>query len=244
MSVSDDGIRGAREFPATSWSVILHARDPDSAEHQRHVRRLVELYWKPVYCVLRYAWGKGHDDAKDLTQEFFATVVFDRALLESYSPSRGSFRALLRTALARFMTDMNRGATRQKRGGNTPVLSLDDLGPDDIRAAPDTDRFTPEELFDLAFRQTVMTASLDRCRQRLIEAGKESTFEMFRRYELDDEPVSYAALGAQYGVTVPQVKHALRDARATFRAVLSELVRDYVDDPKDFAAELRDLLSW
>ncbi len=78
-----------------------------------HMRRLVELYWRPIYSVIRHAYSKSHDDAKDLTQEFFATVMLDRELVKRYAPERGSFRALLRTALTYFMRDVARGLARQ-----------------------------------------------------------------------------------------------------------------------------------
>jgi DNA-directed RNA polymerase specialized sigma24 family protein len=112
MGVSDDGISGGREFPPTSWSLILHARDPASPTYTRYLRRLVELYWRPIYCVVRHASRGSHEDAKDLTQEFFATVIFDRELLIKYVPERGSFRTLLRAALTSFMRDAARASAR------------------------------------------------------------------------------------------------------------------------------------
>src|SRR5262245_34630128 len=109
MGVSESGIHGNREFPSTSWSVIVHAQDASSPDYARHLRRLVELYWRPVYSVIRQSWSRSHDDAKDLTQDFFATVVLDRELVKTYAPERGSFRTLLRTAITRFMQDVVRG---------------------------------------------------------------------------------------------------------------------------------------
>jgi len=58
MGVLHSGISGNREFPPTTPSVILHAGNPDSPEHARYLARLVELYWRPIYCVIRHAWAK------------------------------------------------------------------------------------------------------------------------------------------------------------------------------------------
>jgi hypothetical protein len=35
---------------------------------------VIELYWKPVYRFIRLKFHKNNEDAKDLTQGFFATA--------------------------------------------------------------------------------------------------------------------------------------------------------------------------
>src|SRR5688500_2497147 len=112
MRVTGNGISGDRDFPETSWSAIRHAQDPGSPEYQRQLRQLVALYWRPVYVVIRHAWSKTPDDAKDLTQQFFADVVFSGALIQSFAPERGSFRKLLRAAINNFVRNSVRDARR------------------------------------------------------------------------------------------------------------------------------------
>lgn len=245
MGVSDSGISGSREFPSTSWSVILNARDPESPDYARHLRRLVELYWRPVYCVVRHAWAKSHHDAKDLTQDFFATVVLDRALVQTYAPERGSFRALLRTALARFMRDAARGATRQKRGQGAAAVPLDGIGEAEIEPVPGAEAMTPDQIFDVAWNEAVMSEAVALLERRLAAEGKATAFAVFRRYDIDGDSaeMSYAEIGAAMGLTAAQVKHALLQARAAFREIVTDLVRGYVDDPADLAAELRALFG-
>jgi RNA polymerase sigma factor (sigma-70 family) len=245
MGVSDSGISGDREFPSTSWSVIVHAQDPTSPDYARHLRRLVELYWRPVYCVIRQAWARRHDDAKDLTQEFFATVVLDRELVRSYAPERGSFRTLLRTALSRFMQDVARGTGRQKRGGGSMPVSLDGVGEETVDPVPGAEAMTPEQIFDLAWNEAVMSEAVALLGKRLRAEGKAAAFEVFRRYDFegDSAEMSYAEIGAALSMTAPQVKHALGQARTAFREIVTDLVRGYVDDPADLAAELRSLFG-
>jgi hypothetical protein len=72
MGVDETGISGKHGFPVTSWSMIRSARDPASPEYARHPRRLIELYWRPVYSVVRSAFRVPPDDAKDLTLVFFS----------------------------------------------------------------------------------------------------------------------------------------------------------------------------
>lgn len=247
MAVSDTGIDGARDFPATCWSAIRHARDVSGPEAQPHLARLVELYWKPVYCVIRHARAASVDDAKDLTQEFFAAVVLGGGLIERSDPARGSFRALLRTALNGFLVDRARSAGRQKRGGGAPPLPLDPEG-DAGHLLGDAQGLTPDQMFDLAWTRAVFGDAVAELERRLAAAGRAPRFEAFRRFYLEPHGAaagrpSYAAVGEALGLTPVQVKHALVEARAELRAVLIEAVREYVDGPEDLARELRALLG-
>ena len=61
---------GQRRFPTTHWSQLAKIRDEPTAEHQAVLNFLIQSYWKPVYCYLRYR-KYGNEDAKDLTQKFF-----------------------------------------------------------------------------------------------------------------------------------------------------------------------------
>lgn len=244
MGIDETGISGNRDFPATSWSAIRNAQDPASPEYQRHLRRLVEIYWRPVYTVIRHGWKRSADDAKDLTQEFFAHVIVDRGLARTYEPDRGSFRALLRAAISSFMLSAARDAGRLKRGGGSDILSLDMLGDHVFDMASEMETLTPEEIFDRAWNQTVMAQAIQVLEKKLVADGKGPTFEAFRRYDLEpDDATSYADLAGRLGLSPAQVKHALTHARATLREIVTEIVRGYVDGPEDLAGELRRLLG-
>lgn len=70
----ETSIGGARrDFAPTVWTVVLRARD------RREFGALVERYWKPVYFYIRRR-GHGVEDAKDLTQSFFADLLERDAL--------------------------------------------------------------------------------------------------------------------------------------------------------------------
>ncbi len=233
------------DFPATSWTVIRHAQDPESPEYERHASRLVQLYWRPVFLVIRHSWRKSPDEAKDLTQEFFATNVFQRRMVDAASPDRGSFRAFLRTSVGHFMSDARRDANRQKRGGGTRAVSIDagDVDAGELAAAATV--LSPEQAFDLAWNRTVVERAIGTLRERLAAAGREPSWEVFRRYELDGERerLSYDDLGQQLGMTGRQVKHALHATRAAFKDCVTDVVREYVGDADDLASELRALFG-
>ena len=67
---------GPASFPTTRWSRILAARDgdPDATEARGALADLCRAYWYPLYAFIR---RRGHDpeDARDLTQEFFARLI-------------------------------------------------------------------------------------------------------------------------------------------------------------------------
>lgn len=245
MGASLSGMPGAHAFPSTSWSVIVAAGDPDHPDYQRNLQRLIALYWWPVFRVVRHVRRCSVDDAKDLTQSFFADVVLDRSLVATFRSERGSFRSLLRTAILRFLTNEVRFQRRKKRGGDHLVLSLSELELGRVVGADDAGSCSPEQVFDASWNEVVMEAAMVALEARMVAADKRKAFEVFRRYYVEGEGrfASYEDLGRELGLTVAQVKHALILARRTFREVVTELVRAYVDDPADLAGELRRLLG-
>jgi len=242
MGVSDSGIAGPRQFPDTSWSAILRLRDSSSPEYGRSMARLAELYWRPVYCVIRHSWSRTTDEAKDLTQEFFAAVVLDRELFRTVAPERGSFRALVHTALNNFLCNQARDAGRQKRGGGTHIVPFDAGLPEvDAVAAGAT---TPEALFDAAWNDAVLSRALAAVQASLAETGRADWFEAFRRYDLEGTPgLTYETLAGELGWTVRKLRRVLTDARAELRTIATRLVREYVDSPEELRAELKALLG-
>jgi RNA polymerase sigma factor (sigma-70 family) len=244
VSVSDSGIKGDRGFPATASSIFRNLKDPGAPDYQRNLQRLVELYWKPVYCVIRHAGPRDNQDAKDLTQDFFAGHVIGGRLLSAFEPDRGSFRSLLRSAVINFLRMQARDAGRHKRGGGAVVVALDrDIDPDTERLIAEGRGLSPEQLFDAAWNHVVVTRAMELLRARLAAEGKETSFEVLRRYDLERgrEQDSYADVGRELGLSPDQVRHALVHARAALREIVTDIARDYVDGVDDLVEELRQL---
>jgi DNA-directed RNA polymerase specialized sigma24 family protein len=221
---------------------MLALKDPASPEYQRRLESLVKLYWKPVFCVIQHSWTKNVADAKDMTQAFFTEAVLDGSLLKSFTPERGSFRAFLRRAITFFMSQTKRDAGREKRGGKFDFINLE-TAVEAGMLVEGAHALAADDVFDRAWNRVVLARALDLLRERLIGQGKESTFRLFDRYELDDERQSlkYADIGRDFDMTAAQVKHALNHARAAFRDAVAEVVKDYVEGPDDLNREI-DLL--
>jgi RNA polymerase sigma factor (sigma-70 family) len=105
-----------REFLPTAWTEVLAARDAEATEARAAWDQLVGVYWKPVYFHIR---RKGHsvEDAKDLTQAFFAFLI-EREALRTVDPAKGRFRTFVRACLDNFLSDefdRRRAAKRQMR---------------------------------------------------------------------------------------------------------------------------------
>ena len=109
---ADTAIGGNRDrFPSTQLSLIEAAAGEPLALEQ-----VAALYWKPVYKFIRHKFGKSNEEAKDLTQGFFASAL-ERDFFQRFDPAKAGFRTYLRLAVERFASTRHQAETRQKRGG-------------------------------------------------------------------------------------------------------------------------------
>ena len=71
----DGGAGQPREFVTTRWSLIFSAAN--GSEEQKARDALAELcrtYWRPIFSFVQ-ARGFSVEDAQDLTQDFFVTIL-------------------------------------------------------------------------------------------------------------------------------------------------------------------------
>lgn len=236
MGDIDTRIGGAAgEFPTTRDSVVA----PSSRGPDPDIGRLIELYWKPVYCLIRRAGPRANEEAKDLTQDFFTRVVLEGSLTDRYTPDKGTFRSYLKTAVRNFLRNEHRDATRLKRGGPSAPIALNGGAVDLTRLLPDEDALPPEELFDRTWRDVVLARAV----QIVQQAVKSQVFEVFRRYDLEGGDVSYETVAGDLGLTADTVKNHLTRAREEFRQAVRSVVCATVADPRDLSSELRELFG-
>ncbi len=62
------------KFPVTNHSAIVGARSDDQLVRRRAFDTILASYWKPAYKYIRLKWQADNEDAKDLTQGFFANA--------------------------------------------------------------------------------------------------------------------------------------------------------------------------
>jgi RNA polymerase sigma factor (sigma-70 family) len=243
----DTGIGGrADRFPATRSSAVLAAQSADLLERERGLATLVEAYWKPAYKYLRLHFGESNEDAKDLTQGFFARAI-EKDFFDGYDPARGSFRTYLRTCLDRFVANEKKAASRQKRSPGAPLLSLDfEDAESELRREPVSPARTPEESFHDEFVRSLFALAIEKLREECLLRGKDLPYRLFERYELDrdgDEPVGYERLAEEFSIPVTQVTNFLAFARREFRRIVLEKLREITANDREFREEARSVLG-
>jgi DNA-directed RNA polymerase specialized sigma24 family protein len=227
-------------FPSTRWAMLRDARDRGSPGYREAMGDLCRVYWKPVYHYLRASRPMDNERAKDLTQQFMMDIV-EGDFLSRFSPDHGSFRGYLRGALRLYLLEEHRDATALKRGGGRSFLSIDreDPGADPLGG-------DPEKIFDRRWADTVLDQAVAALRGELEASGKELSFRVFDRYELNPPPggpPSYADLSRDYSLKETDVSNVLHACRKRLRELIVLRIRDYVSSEADVASEILRLFA-
>ena len=111
-------------FTTTHWSVVLEAQGQSPAA-QEALEKLCRTYWRPIYGFVRRQ-GVGPEDAKDLTQGFFA-LLLERRDLDAVRKEKGRLRSYLLTSLKHFLSNERNRAMAIKRGAGQQLIPLEDL---------------------------------------------------------------------------------------------------------------------
>ena len=231
------------QFPSTNYSAIVAARSDDQAVRRRAFDTILTSYWKPAYKYIRLKWQIDNEDAKDLTQGFFATA-FEKNYFASYDVAKASFQTFLRTCLDGFVANERKAGRRLKRGGDMRHYQLDFLSAEDELAAQASTNLNPEDYFHREWVRWMFTLAVEAFRQRCDETGRSIHFQLFERYDLrEDSQVSYASLGKEFGLDSATVNNYLAAARRNFRRVVLEKLREITATEEEFRTEARSLLG-
>lgn len=231
-------------FPTTRWSRVVAAGDPATPEARAALAELFAAYWYPIYALIR---RRGHpaDEARDLTQDYFARLL-EKGTLAAADPARGRFRSFLRTDCGSFLADRRDRQHALKRGGGLTVVSFDATDADARYRAEPADTLTPERLFDRAWALTLLEGVLDRLAADYAAAGRGAWFAWLRPV-LTGGPgaVPYARISAQLGTTEAAVQQAVSRLRKRYRAALRERIAATLDEPDEatIEEEIRDLFA-
>ena len=158
-------------FPSTRVSLLEAAAAglPNQA-----LESVIALYWKPVYRFIRFKFRQENEDAKDLTQSFFASAL-QRDFFARFDPSKASFRTYLRMAVERFAANQYAAANRQKRGGDVQFEPIDEQ----VAIAE-----SPEQIFEREWQRQLFALALDDLRAHCEASGKQVQFAVFQAYDL------------------------------------------------------------
>ncbi len=231
-------------FPGTRLSVLLAARDADPEVRRRGLDALAEGYWKPAYKYLRVHHRADGDEARDLTQGFFARAL-EKGTFDRYEPARARFRTFLRLTLDSFVANERKAARRLKRGGGVPSFGLDFDEAESEVALASTSELNPEEYFRREWIRSLFARAVESLRLHCEAAGRSVRFTLFERYDLDPEAErpTYARMAEELGVSAVQITNDLFAVRRDFRRLVLDELREATASDAEWRAEARDVLG-
>lgn len=232
------------KFPVTDHSAILGARSDDQHIRRRALDTILASYWKPAYKYIRLKWQADNEDAKDLTQGFFANA-FEKDHFARYDAAKASFQTFLRTCLDGFVANERKAGRRLKRGGDMDHYQLDFVAAEnELSAHAASTDLSPEDYFHREWVRWMFALAVDEFRQRCDESGRTVHFQLFERYDLgDDANVSYTSLSKEFGLEPATVTNYLAAARREFRRVVLDKLREITATDDEFRTEARSLLG-
>jgi DNA-directed RNA polymerase specialized sigma24 family protein len=244
----DTDMGGPRDkFSTTRLSAIAAVRSDDPAERTRALEILVATYWKPVYKYIRIKWHKPNEDAKDLTQGFFAKAI-EKGFFQGYDPAKARFRTFLRTCVDGFVANEDKAAERIKRGGDVQILSLDfEVAEGELKHAEIPVGDAMDVYFEKEFARSLFSLALDNLRVECTTSGRTVHFRLFERYYLDETSetgkLTYDQLAAEFNLPVTSVTNYLALMRREFRRIVLDKLRELTATDEEFRLEARSLLG-
>ncbi len=228
-------------FRTTRWSLIAAAAGL-TAETRTALAELCELYWPPVYAFVRRT-GRSTDDARDLTQSFFARIL-EHNDLTRFDPRRGRFRSWLLGTLKHFLSNDARRERAQKRGGDAVVLSIEALEAEGRHEHEHghADLLTPERIYERRWALTVLERVLGKLEQEHAKEDRHARFERLKGFLIGDEP-AYEDLAGELGEEAATLRVQVHRLRRRYRDLLRAEIAETVDQSADVDDELRHLLA-
>jgi RNA polymerase sigma-70 factor (ECF subfamily) len=239
-STTSRGLQAA--FYTTHWSVVLAVADCDGPRAQEALAKLCQTYWYPLYAYVRRR-GYSAPDAQDLTQEFFAKLL-ERSSLARATPELGKFRSYLLTAMKNFLASEWKQSRAQKRGGGSPMLSLDWAVAEQRFDLEPATHASPDKLFEQQWAVTILARALKRLEQRYQSDGKSHLFDDLK-HTLSGarESQPYAELALRMGLSEASVKVIVHRMRRHYRELIRDEIANTLNDPREVDSEMRYLFS-
>lgn len=208
-------------FPTTRWSVFVAGRE-DREGARAALEYLCAAYRRPVLAYIRRR-GVSGAEAEDLTQSFFAALI-ERRIETRADPLRGRFRALLLTALKRYLANAEAARRAAVRGGGISHATLEELAEPEAAGGEE-----PESVFLRHWAMALLQRALQTLREEAEASGKLALFEALRPFLVEaPEAEDYAQLAARFSMrpnTLAVSVHRLRQRlRERVRDELAETV--------------------
>ena len=234
---------GGRSFHTTQWSVVRAAGDSRSPQSAAALETLCRAYWRPLHEHVQ-RWGYTAEDARDLTQAFFAQLLAHKSIAGAHR-EEGRFRSFLLGALKNFLCKERERAACQKRGGGQADVSLDEdqTGSGEAREIEDTATPPPDRLFDRGFAETMAEIARQRLHAEYHAAGRGAQFDLLQEQLLHRrEPAPAPELAARAGLaSAGAARTCIHRLRERFQELCHAVLAETLADPGQAAEEMRHL---
>ncbi len=229
--------RGKPSFSTTHWSVVLAVGAKDSPKAAEALAALCQTYWYPLYAYVRRG-GHNEHDAEDLIQGFFAHIL-ERDSIKRASPRRGKFRSFLLGSINHYLADQRDRAHAQKRGGDKPIISMDDSQAQS-RYQLEPSAKSPAEIFERQWALATLGEALTSLEAEYSHENKGILFGELRHFLLGEKSHgSYNEVASRLDCTEGAVKMAVLRLRRRYREIYRETIARTLADPRDVDDEIR-----
>jgi RNA polymerase sigma factor (sigma-70 family) len=216
----------------------------ESPAAQEALEKLCRTYWRPIYGFVRRQ-GVGPEEAKDLTQGFFA-LLLERRDLETVRKEKGRLRSYLLTSLKHFLTNEHQRAMAIKRGEGQRLIPLEKMRDCERGSFELADTLAADQIYERRWALSVLDHVMARLGDEYRAAGSASA-GLFDRLQksLADEPdrPSPAETAREFGMTENAVRQASYRLRQRYRQLLHEEIAHTVMVRGDIEDELRHLIA-
>jgi RNA polymerase sigma-70 factor (ECF subfamily) len=236
-----NALHGPVAFTTTHWSLVLEARS-ESPAAQQALEKLCRTYWRPIYGFVRRK-GVRPEDAEDLTQGFFASLL-ERRDLSTVRKEKGRLRSYLLASVNNFLADEARHAMAIKRGKGQLLIPLEQIRECERVDVERNDMLTADQIYERRWAFTVLEEVMARLQDEYRCAGNLRFFEQMKKMLMDeaDRP-SQAQVASQFDMTENAVKQAFYRFRQRYQTLLREEIGYTVAVPSDIEDELRHLIA-
>ncbi|MGI9072660.1 MAG: RNA polymerase sigma factor [Bryobacteraceae bacterium] len=239
----DTAIGGRMDrFPSTRPSLLKPSNSIETLGREA-LASLIAVYWKPSYKYLRIQWRRSNEDAKDLVQGFFTTLI-ERDILANFDPAKARFRTYLQMCLDRFVMKRDESAHRLKRGGDQCcTLDFDEAECELTALTSDVMPDSAEEMFLREWQREIFALALRDFEAFCRETGKNLQYWVFEQYDLaQGERPSYAEIAAHSDLTVATVTNYLAWSRRELRRFAGRHINSVTPNRAELSDESR--LLW
>lgn len=218
--------RATYQFTTTHWSVVTSAGREVSEASSAALEKLCRAYWYPLFVYVRRR-GYGEEQAKDLTQSFFAQLILRNFLCDA-NPARGRFRTFLLTAMRNFLANEWDHSQALKRGGGVEFISLDLAHAENAALHEPGHDCTPERLYERRWAETVLSKVLESLRAEF-DGNSVKRFDVLKGFLTEQKgSSSYAEAARDLGVSPQAVKSAVHRLRQRWRELMREEIAQTV----------------